>query len=383
MAKTRNTRRNQLDNSKADSLANQLSGLNLLGEIVTFGSLVADEDKRTHLHNDVVKALTDAGLDASVAKEFAPRHAFSRACRKLSENKIIDVVAEDSATVYFQFSGKHHKEGDEGAEIEYRKEHLIKLDKEYGIISCKDAEMKARAQQALDEAMERRTTSDVTSMVRKLFDAHADLMRIPGAIGVYFVPKEHGEFTNKIKDFLNRLGRRPFTFPVPAGTNVGDASIQQTVEGYFQGLLSELHETVDKFTLSTRQTTVAENADRFKQIRVKLEAYAHYLGDRREYLLEMVEKETDFLKQQIDKIAEDRKNAPPDAEGLDAFGSRLGSNAAKVNAVLNGEYKSMKQIMEEAGIKDTMYNHLNKLVERGLVQKLSSQYRLAPTKENE
>ncbi len=54
-------------------------GTKLWGEIITWtcGGL-------TVRHRDLVDALTDSGLDAAVARELAPRHAFARACKKLS-----------------------------------------------------------------------------------------------------------------------------------------------------------------------------------------------------------------------------------------------------------------------------------------------------------
>ena len=37
----------------------------------------------------LVDALTASGLDPGVARELAPRHAFARACRRLSDRRII------------------------------------------------------------------------------------------------------------------------------------------------------------------------------------------------------------------------------------------------------------------------------------------------------
>ncbi len=60
----------------------------------------------------------------------------------------------------------------------------------------------------------------------------------------------------------------------------------------------------------------------------------------------------------------------------DRFGSRLGSNKAKANAVLTTEPKAMAQIVQEAGLPATMYNHLNRLASKGLVVKTKEGYRL-------
>ena len=63
----------------------------LLGEIVTWTCSGV-----TVRHTDLVAALREAGLDEAVARELAPRHAFTRACKKLSDQRIIRPVSEDA-----------------------------------------------------------------------------------------------------------------------------------------------------------------------------------------------------------------------------------------------------------------------------------------------
>ena len=59
---------------------------------------------------------------------------------------------------------------------------------------------------------------------------------------------------------------------------------------------------------------------------------------------------------------------------VDKFGSRKGSDAAKVNAALGKKPKKMKQLMADAGLESSFYNHLNKLVEAGHVVKSDEGY---------
>src|SRR3954452_9399954 len=75
------------------------AGMKLLGEIISWtcpGVAVR--------HADVVTALTDAGLDVSVARQLLPRHAFARACQKLRKGRLIRSVAEDAEAITFQFT---------------------------------------------------------------------------------------------------------------------------------------------------------------------------------------------------------------------------------------------------------------------------------------
>src|SRR4051812_14560239 len=89
------------------------AGTRLLGEVIAWACPGASVT-----HSDLVRALEDAGLDPGVARELAPRHAFSRACKRLSDQRIIRPVSEDTATAKFQFT----QESREGDHYEYRLE---------------------------------------------------------------------------------------------------------------------------------------------------------------------------------------------------------------------------------------------------------------------
>src|SRR5215472_1630510 len=81
-------------------------GTRLWGEVITWA---CSGVKVRHL--DLVNALKESGLDEGVARELAPRHAFTRACKRLSEARIIRQVSEDADTITFQFTSER-KEGD-------------------------------------------------------------------------------------------------------------------------------------------------------------------------------------------------------------------------------------------------------------------------------
>ena len=133
-------------------------------------------------HAALVDALTAAGLDPAVARELAPRHAFTRACKKLSDQRIIRPVGEDDRTVTFQFT----QEARAGDRFEYVLETLLALDKKTGTVTCDLPGLAAVAQEHLDHAIDARTGSDVTRVIQKLFDTHADLFPVRPQGGCYF-----------------------------------------------------------------------------------------------------------------------------------------------------------------------------------------------------
>src|SRR5262249_42560817 len=133
-------------------------------------------------HLDLVHALRDSGLDEGVARELAPRHAFSRACKKLAQARIIRQVGEDESVITFQFTAER-KEDDRFC---YELETLLTLDKATGKVSCPLPGLATLAQEELDRCIAARTGADVTRLIQKLFERRADLFPIRPQGGCYF-----------------------------------------------------------------------------------------------------------------------------------------------------------------------------------------------------
>lgn len=299
----------QLDAARKQDVVNQLTAdaVTMHGEIITWNV----KAKTTHTHTDVVAALSAAGLDVSVAREFLPRNAFARACRKLADERVIDVVKDEAARVVFQFTRKHLDK----SEWQYSKEFDVSLDKQTGVIECDDQKLREHAQQELDRCMIERTTSDVTQIVQRLFDkASADLFPLRDQGGVYFVPRQFSLFVDQVEMFVTKLNGSVGRFPVPAGTKSGDSSIQDVVASSLMSIVMEHEDAVKAFTLDTRRSTIEAAADKIKATRVKVEAYAHYLAERRDELLASVDAANQSLMEQINALAEQRSTAPPTAK---------------------------------------------------------------------
>src|SRR4029450_3366265 len=132
-------------------------GMKLLGEILTWtcnGVAVK--------HADLINALKEAELDEGGARELAPRHAFSRACKKLARDRIIRQVAEDETTLTFQFTQESRRED----KFEYTLETLLVLDKESGKVNCELPGLASLAQERLGDARGRRARGERTGGVQ-------------------------------------------------------------------------------------------------------------------------------------------------------------------------------------------------------------------------
>src|SRR4051794_41037500 len=216
--------------TKTNGLFTAPPGTKLLGEIITWSCA-----KVSIRHIDLITALRESDLDESVARELAPRYAFSRVCKKLSEARIIRQVAEDDITIKFQFTAEHR----DGDHFSYDLETMLTLDKASGKVSCDLPGLATLAQEELDRCLEARTGSDVTRIIQKLFERRADLFPIREQGGAYFCPQEHVGFVDKVQTFLGRLNGKMNRFPVPAGTPEGDRSVKESVAAGLAALISE------------------------------------------------------------------------------------------------------------------------------------------------
>ncbi|HUU86362.1 MAG TPA: hypothetical protein VMX17_01245 [Candidatus Glassbacteria bacterium] len=62
----------------------------------------------------------------------------------------------------------------------------------------------------------------------------------------------------------------------------------------------------------------------------------------------------------------------------DKFGSRKGSIASKINAVLTKQPKTMEQLQKDADVENQQNGHLKKLIEAGYAKKVDGKgYALA------
>ena len=276
-------------------------GTPLLGEVIAWN---ASGVKVKHLA--LVEALRDAGLDEKVARELAPRHAFSRACRKLGEKRIIRLVAETAQELSFQFT----QESRSGDRFEYVLETLLTLDKSTGAVSCPLPGLATLAQERLDECVEARNGSDVTRVIQRLFDREADLFAIRDAGGCYFVPQRHAGFLDRVAVFVTGLGGSLRRFPVPAGTPHGDRSVKEAVACGLASLIDEHRKAVAAFGEDTRDSTLERAAARIREARFKVEAYGEYLAGEKVRLEASLAQATEELRAKVASLAEGREGTP-------------------------------------------------------------------------
>jgi len=269
-------------------------GTPLLGEIVTWTCAGVTVPLPA-----LVEALRAAGLDESVARELAPRHAFARACKRLSDRRIIRPVAETESAIRFQFTAETRRED----RIDYALETMLELDKKSGRVACDLPGLATLAQEELDRCIGVRGGADVTRVLMKLFERRADLFAIRPAGGCYFVPAAHAAFTDQAQAFLSRLNGQMLRFPVPRGTAHGDRSVKEAVAAGLSALVAEHAAAVEAFGADTRPDTIERAAARIRATQFKVQAYAEYLHDEKAKLDRAVAAAQQRLRARVAEIA--------------------------------------------------------------------------------
>ena len=272
----------------------KLSG-KMLGEIITW------KIPRVAIsHADLITGLMASDLDCDVAKEIAPRNAFARACSKLDNERIIRKVAEDHATISFQFT----REALEDGKFNYHFESLLFLDKHSGNITSENLELEQLAKVEFGRCMELRTANDVTKIVQRLFERHADLFLIRDQGGVYFAPEVHQDFVVKVESFVRNIGGSLQRFPIPAGSPQGDLAVQEAVANGLQGIIDEHMEAVAKFGEDTRPDTLHRAEEKIRITKLKIEGYGLYLDKKRSDLEASLQQASELLRSRMSFLME-------------------------------------------------------------------------------
>lgn len=251
----------------------------LAGEIITWDIPGSEVEL-----NDVITAFTDAGLGNpdEYIKEMRPSTAFGRATKALrqKDERLVQKVEDDKGITKYQVT-LNAKNADR---IHHQYEALLTLDRNSGSIGTPDAHatsMAAIIERDYHTQMERRNSADISRLVQKLFSDRADLFPINPRKGVaYFVPSAHADFTEKVQRFLEAMGGSLSRFPVPEGDHHGKKSIAAAVKDGIEKMLSELDESTETFSDSTRTSTLDRAQERWEAISVKLDAYNVFLADQ-------------------------------------------------------------------------------------------------------
>lgn len=348
-----------------------------------WGEIVSPSAAGPHSVSKVKSCLAAATLNPDMANQFAPMQAFNRAIAKMKEGRVIDKLKRHGDEVTFQFSRKVF----ETEEIKYNQEAFVKLDLNTGKVACKNKELEILAQKKLDDARDSFETSDITNMVIRMFDEHAELVAIgtykkaDGSErkkgGTYFVPALHMKFAEQIEKFLVCLGGGMSRWPIAKGMpgDLGkkyDKTVTESVLAHMKTAVNELDQAIDDFGDRTRQGTMDAVAERIKKGFTRVEGLSAMLGDYKDMLDAAFTKLNEKAVKRIKEVAEEKKRSEGEPKGKDGFGSRLGTDRAHINRVLSTTPMTWDQILVAANLKGNITylptKHMDAMIANGYVK---------------
>jgi hypothetical protein len=281
----------------------------LLGEVVAWD--VTAKEVPAQLVRD---GISIAGINTDLP-ELRIATAFGRATKGLKKERLIRRRKEDKKSPAKRF--QVNKVDETGGTINYDYDCTLQVDTETGKVDCtEDYELAKQVEQDVQAELETRTASDITRIVKQLFERHADLFPLVPCKGVaYFVPQSHAEFVAKVDTFLRHVGGKLCRMPVPKGTEEGTQSVRDAVKAGLDEMVSELNQSVELWEPgSTRKSTTAKALERWEQIRYKVDAYAEFLDAERSKLGESLEAAKAILANKITEVTVD-DTEPQDADG--------------------------------------------------------------------
>ncbi len=223
---------------------------------------------------DLRLALRRSNFDEELAKDMAPRNAFSRAAKELSTERIIKRVEEIDPEVKFQFT----REFLCGGAFDYAREYDVFLHKDTGRVRCVDNYMQKTAQQLVDNHKATRMPADITRLVQKIFESSgSDLIPIRQQGGCYFVPPQHASLIGNVRSLLGEVGGELREWNISSNSPQTQDAVSGSLFDYLLGLVDDFNKSCAMLSEDTATRTIERRVERVSELRGKLVAYAPLL----------------------------------------------------------------------------------------------------------
>ena len=233
--------------------------------------------------------------------------------------------------------------------------------------------------------------------IKKLIRSKAGVASIPDGYVIFFTPKprwaiieielashpvyDHvipqlSKFNKGIEDSSTRKKLLEILYGVFDDDEVLKARLKQKIKTgeiykFISDLISEqplIVVAIDKRTEELDEA-IDDIKGEVKVVEFRIFRREGISDDVNAYMFEPVFSEPDWPKNNRGSETDSK------GRGSDKFGSPFGSKKARINAVLSTELKTMKTLMQEAGLSITQYDHLKSLIEKGFVEKIDKGFR--------
>lgn len=175
------------------------------------------------VREQLIELLKQCGIDEKFARSHNYRAAFIRSLRELEDNRIIRPVEENSGAMVYQFTAETKVDDNEEVKLQYDPETLVTIDKgvyrqtqdiAQAITGREDIRQKLIG--LFEEKKDQYHSSDITRLVKRIFDERADIVSLRETGGVYYIPTEFENVLQSVASLVNGIGNSSFEFfPLP------------------------------------------------------------------------------------------------------------------------------------------------------------------------
>lgn len=230
-------------------------------------------------------ALSDTGFPVDLARDLLPRHAFTRASKSLAQKRIIRKLEENEDVLTFQLT----QEVRGSDRFEYDFETYLYLNKKTGTVRCDDDKLREMAQGAVDNALQLRTSGDITQLCRTIISSQSKVtFPIRQMGGAYLIPAEHGAVIESLERLLKQIGVSMVRFPIPKGSVVAQENVREVMKNTFAALISKHSRKIAGLGDKTRGSTVEREMVEIQALQMQIEGYGELLASEAGRLLDQL-----------------------------------------------------------------------------------------------
>ena len=235
--------------------------LNQIGTVFFTDNLAAVTTER------VRSALVASNLDPTFARDLSKRYCFSRAKNRMQADGLIDEIEETPERWTWQLSRRFR----EAEHLGYEFDSSFWFDKGNEDVGADNPSLLERVRELFSKYGGLHLPTDLTKLVRRIFDRQKGMISLRHSGAIYFVPVENRVLMNRVAAFIKDLGGECITAEIGADNALirdkAQTMLVESVRKDLDSIVSEIRElSADNALLSARKA-----GNRWKELAAQLD----------------------------------------------------------------------------------------------------------------
>lgn len=231
------------------------------------GTVFFTDNLRSVTTERVRSALEASNLDPKLARDLSKRYCFSRAKNRLQADGLIDEIEETPERWTWQLSRRFR----ENQHLGYEFDSSFWFDKRSENVGADNPTLLERVSELFARYGGLHLPTDLTKLVRRIFDRQNGMVALRHSGAIYFVPAENRRLMHRVASFIKDLGGECITAEIGADNTLIRGKAQEmlveSVRKDLDSIVSEIRElSADNALLSARKA-----GNRWKELVAQLD----------------------------------------------------------------------------------------------------------------